>query len=64
MAKEMKVEGLTVSDIVKVRTIVNHEQEDTLLEPGGHIRVSLGQEDELEPEPPLIHGGHIRVSLG
>ena len=55
MAKEMKVEGLTVSDIVKVKTIVNHEQEDeveadTPLIHGGHIRVSLGDEKEVEPD--------------
>ena len=55
MAKEMKVEGLTVSDIVKVKTIVNYEQEDeveadTPPTQGGHIRVSLGHELEVEPD--------------
>ena len=55
MSKEMKVGGLAVSDIVKVKTIVNHEQEDeveadTPLIHGGHIRVSLGDEKEVEPD--------------
>ena len=55
MAKEMKVKGLTVCDIVKVKTIVNYEQEDeveadTPLIHGGHIKVSLGDEKEVEPD--------------